>query len=133
MKYHVYWLLKSPWSLLVLNFLGMGNTIFFLRQKVDEKMIITNHWKVLVLNFLVMRKTVFFETKSWWKGDIYWLLKSSCFGQPKSSCFEPVGGGKCGLFFIQKVDVKIIFTGSFLAFHDIPGPGKYSFSCSDRA
>ena len=26
-----------------------------------------------------MGNTVFFWTKSWWKYDVYWLLKSSCF------------------------------------------------------
>ena len=44
----------------------------------------------------------FFEPKSWWKYDIYWLLKSYCF--------ELFGDGKYGIFFSQKVDVKMIFT-----------------------
>ena len=35
------------------------------------------------------------------------------------------------VFFRQKIDVKIIFTWYFWAFHDISGPGKYGFSCSD--
>ena len=144
----------------------------------------------MVFNFSGVENTVFFEPKSWWKYDIYWLLK--CF------CFELFGDGKCGpfwgkklmerlyllvtekflfwafpwwkmwsflrqkvngkmiftdywkvlvlgyrkvlvlsfsligntVFFSQKVDVKVIFTWSFWAFHDIPGPGKYGFSCS---
>ena len=77
---------------------------------------------------------VFFEPKSWWKDDIYWLLKSSCFelfgdgkyglfssqevdGKDdiywlrKSSCFELFGGGKYGLFLSQEVDGKMIFAG----------------------
>ena len=66
----------------------------------------------------------FFESRSWWKDDIYWLLRSSCF--------ELFGDGKYGLFFSQKVDGKMIFTWSFWAFHDIPGPEKYGFSCSDN-
>ena len=45
---------------------------------------------------------VFFSQKSWWKYDIYWSLKSSCF--------DHFGNGKYGLFLIQKVDGKIIFT-----------------------
>ena len=103
----------------------------------------------------------FFELKSWWKYDISWLLKSSCF--------ELFGNGKYSLFwdkklmkrwyllitekflfwatkkllfwafqwweiwflFSQKVDVKKIFTQSFWAFYDIPEPGKYSF-CAVR-
>ena len=32
---------------------------------------------------------------------------------------------------IYKVDGQMIFTLSFWAFHDIPGLGKYGFSCSD--
>ena len=56
------------------------------------------------------------------KGGIYWLLKSSCL--------ELFGDGKNNLFFSQKVDGKIVFTWSFWAFHDIPGLGKYGFSCS---
>ena len=44
-----------------------------------------------------------FEPKSWWKDDIYWLLKSSCF--------ELFGGGKYGIFLSQEVDGKMIFTG----------------------
>ena len=34
-------------------------------------------------------------------------------------------------FFSQNVDVKVMFTWSFWAFHDIPGPGEYEFSCSE--
>ena len=81
-----------------------------------------------------MKIVVFFEPKSWWKDDIYWLLKSSCFelfddgkyglflsqevdGKDdiywllKSSCFELFGGGKYGIFLSQEVDGKMIFTG----------------------
>ena len=64
-----------------------------------------------------------FEPKSWWKYDIYWLLKSSCF--------ELFGDGKYDLFLSQEVDGKMIFSWSFWAFHNIPGLGKYGFSCSD--
>ena len=115
-------------------------------------MIFIGYWKTLVLNFSEMRNTVFFGPKSWWKDDIYWLLKSSCF--------ELFGDGKYGrflsqkvdgkmiftnywkvlvlnfsvmgntVFFSQKVDGKMIFTWSFWAFYDIPELEKYGFSCS---
>ena len=154
---YIYWLLKSS------CFEHFGNRKYglFLRQKVNEKMIFTDYWNVLVLNFSGMENTVFFEAKSWWKDDIYRLLKSSCF--------ELSPDGKCGLFcgkklrerryllitekflfwatekflflafrwweirsfFSQKVDVKVIFTWSFWAFHDFQGPGKYGFLCID--
>ena len=73
----------------------------FLSQKVDGKMLFTDYWKVLVLNFSVIGKMVFFESRSWWKDDIYWLMKSFCF--------EFYGDGKYGLFFRQKVDEKMIY------------------------
>ena len=107
------------------------------------------------MKFLGIKNVVYFEPKSWWKDDIYWLMKSSCFelfGDEKcglflsqevnrkddiywlrkSSCFQLFNGGKYDLFFSQNVDGKMIFTWFFWAFHDIPGPGKYGFSCSDN-
>ena len=120
-KYDIYWLLKCSWG---------WKIRYFLMQKVDGKVIFTGYWKVLVLSFSVMENAVFFEAKSSWKDDIYWLLKSSCFGLPKSYCFELFGDGKHGLFFSEKIDLKVICTWSLWAFHDIPGPEKYGFSCS---
>ena len=76
-------------KVLVLKFLGMKNMIF-LSQKVDGNMIFTDYWKGLVLDFSVMGNTVFFESRSSWKHDIYWLLRSSCF--------ELFGDGKYSLF-----------------------------------
>ena len=89
---------------------------YFVTQKVDGKMIFTNYWKVFVLKFSVMGNTVFFKSRSWWKDDIYWLLRSSCF--------ELFGDGKYDPFFIQKA------TSSSWAFHGILGLGKYGFSSS---
>ena len=86
-KYDIYWLLKSS----CFNLFGNGKYGLFLSQKVDGNMVFTDYWKVLVLNFSVMGNTVFFEPGSWWKDDIYWLLRSSCF--------ELFGDGKYGLFF----------------------------------
>ena len=139
---------SDNWKVLVLKFLEMKNMVF-LSQKVDGNMIFTDYWKFLVLIFSEMGNTVFswakklierwyllitemvlfwtfrwweirsfFESRSWWK-DIYWLLRSSCL--------KLFGDGKYGLFFSQNVDGKMIYTWSFLAFHDIPGPGKYGF------
>ena len=65
----------------------------------------------------------FLESKCWWKDDICWLRKSSCF--------ELFGDRKYCLFLSQKVDGKMIFTWPFLVFHDIPGHGKYGSPCSD--
>ena len=62
----------------------------------------TGCYRALVLNFLGMENTVFFEPKFWWKYDIYWYLKNSCF--------EIFGNGKYSLFLRQKVDGKMTFT-----------------------
>ena len=88
----------------------------FVTQKVDGKVIFADYWKVLVLKFSVMGNTVFFKSRSWWKDDIYWLLRSSCF--------ELFGDGKYDPFFTQKA------TSSFWAFHGILGLAKYGFSSS---
>ena len=143
---------SDNWKVLVLKFLEIKN-MAFLSQKVDGNMIITDYWKVLVLTFSEMGNMVFswakkltdiwyllitgeflfwtfrgwgirffFEPRSWSKDDIYWLLRSSCF--------ELFVDGKYGLFYRQKVDGKMIFTWSFWAFYDVPGPGKYGFSPS---
>ena len=74
----------------------------FFEQNVHRKMIFTNYWIAPVLNFSKIGNMVFFEPKSWWKDEIYRLLKSSCF--------ELFGDRKYALFFSQKVDGKIIFT-----------------------
>ena len=50
-----------------------------------------------------MKNVVSFEPKSWWKDDIYWLRKGSCF--------ELFGGEKYGLFGVKKLMEKIIFAG----------------------
>ena len=112
-EYHIYWLLKifRDWKY------GL-----FSSQKVGGNMIFIDYWKVLVLNFRTWEIRSFFEPKSWWKDDIYWLLKNSCF--------ELIGDGKYSLSFSRKVDGKMILTWSFWAFHDIPGLRKYGFSCS---
>ena len=134
-----------------MNFLEVKNMVF-LSQKIDGNMIFTDYWKFLFWSFREGEIRSFFEPKSWWKDNIYSLLKSSCF--------ELFGDGKCGLFVSQQVDGKMIFTGYwqvlvlnflvmgntvffqpkswwkndiylvFWAFHDIPEREKYGFSRS---
>ena len=139
-------------KVLVLKFLEMKDMVF-LSQNIDGNMILTDYWEVLALTFSEMGNMVFswakdltgiryllitgkflfwtfrlweirsfFESRSWWKDDMYWLLRSCCF--------ERFRDGKYGVFFSQKSDGKMIFTWSFWAFYDIPGPGKYGFSRS---
>ena len=97
-KYGLFWAKKllERWYLLItekflFNLFRDGKHGLSLSQKVDGKMILTDYWKDLVLIFSGMGNTVFFEPKSWWRDDIYWLLRSSCF--------ELFGDGKYGLFF----------------------------------
>ena len=152
-------ILIDYWNVLVLNFSEMGNTVFFetkneniiftdwllkcscfelfgdgkyglfLRQKVDAKMIFTGYWKVFVLSFSVMGNTVFLRQKG--NGKViftdYWKVLVLGYQKVLDLSFLVMGNK---VFFSQKVDIKVIFTCSFLAFHDIPGPGKYGFLCS---
>ena len=99
MEYHVYYFLKK------FLFFGDGKYAYFSIQKVDGNVLFTDYWQVLVLNFLEIENTVFFEPKSWWKDDLYCLLKVSCF--------ELFDDWKYGLFFSQKVDEEMIFTCRF--------------------
>ena len=117
-KYDTYWLLKSSCFELFRN----GKYGLFWDKKLVKRSYLLITEMFLFWTFRGWKIWPLFEAKSWWKDDIYWLLKSSCF--------ELFGDGKYGLFFSQKVDVKVIFTWSFWAFHDIPGPGKYGSSCS---
>ena len=87
----IYWLLKSS----CFKYLWDEKNGLFLSQKVDGKKLFTDYWKVLVLIFSGMGNTVFFKPKSWWKDDIDWLLRSSCF--------ELFCDGKYGLFSAKKL------------------------------
>ena len=98
MEYHLYWLIKSS----CFEIFGDRKYDLFSSQEVDGNMMFIDYWKVLGLDFSEIGNTVFFESKSWWKDDIYWL--------PKKSCFELFEDGKYGLSLSQKVDGKIIFT-----------------------
>ena len=108
-------------KVLVLKFLEMKDMVF-LSQKVDGNMIFTDYWKVLVLNFSMMGNTVFFESRSWWKR--WYLLITEKF------LFWTFWWWKIQSFFQPKSWWMMIFTWYFWAFHDIPGLGKYGFSCS---
>ena len=110
------------WKVFVLNFSEMGNTVFFWDKNLMERWYLLITEKLLFWTFWRWEIRSFLEPKSWWKDDIYWLLKSSRF--------ELSGDEKYGLFLNQKVDGKMIFTWCFWVFHDIPGLGKYDFPCS---
>ena len=101
---HIYVLLESS----CFELFGNGKYSLFLRQKINEKMIFTDYWNALVLNFSGMENTTVFEAKSWWKDDIYWLLKSSCF--------EFFRDGICGLLWCKQLMERwyLLITEKFL-------------------
>ena len=114
---------SDNFKVLVLKFLEMKNMVF-LSQKVDGNMIFTDYWKVLILFFSEMENTAF----SWAKKLIerwYLLIK-------ENALFWTLRWWKMRSFLSQEVDGKMIFAWSFWAFYDIPGPGKYGFSRSER-
>ena len=76
--------------------------VFFRAKKLMKISYLLTTKKFLFWIFQRWEIRSFFEPKSWWKVDIYWLLKSSCF-----ELFED---GKYGLFLSQKVHGKMIFT-----------------------
>ena len=106
-------------KVLVLIFLEIRNTVFSWAKKLIERWYLLITEKVLFWTFPWWQIRSFFESISWWKDDIYWLRRNSCF--------ELFGDGKYGLSYSQKVDGKMIFTWVFWAFYDIPRPGKYGF------
>ena len=77
-------------KVLILTFSGMGNTVLFLSQKFMEIWYLLITEKSLFWTFWWWEIRSFFQSRSWWKDDIYWLLRSSCF--------ELFGDGKYGLF-----------------------------------
>ena len=109
-------------KVLVSNFSVMENMVFFEPRGWWKRWYLLITENVLFWTFRWWEIRSFFESRSRWKDDIYWLLRSSCF--------EPFGDGKYNLFFSQKVGGKMIFTWSSWAFHDIRGLGKYNLSCS---
>ena len=76
--------------------------VVFLAKKLMERWYLLITEKFLFWTFWKWKTRSFCKPKSWWKDDIYWLLKSSRF--------ELFGDRKYGLFLSQKVDGKLIFT-----------------------
>ena len=112
---------------------------------ITEKSLFWSFWKLEIRLFLA--------PKSWLKDDIYWLLKRSCFelsGDGKYSIFwsQEVDGkmiftgyweviilnfsvkGNTVFFSAKKLMERWYLHVFFLAFYDIPRPGKYGFSRS---
>ena len=83
------------WKVLYLDFSGMGNTVFFWDKKLIKRWCLLITDMFLFWTFRGRKIRSFFEAKSWWKDDIYQLLKSPCF--------ELFHDGKCGLIWDKKL------------------------------
>ena len=86
----VYWLLRGPYF----EIFGDEKYCLFFSQKVEIWYLLITE-KILLWNFWEWETLSFFEAKSWWKDDIYCLLKSSCF--------KIFGEGKYVLFWDKKL------------------------------
>ena len=84
--YIVYWLLKGP----CFEFFRDGKYGLFWAKKSMEIWYLLITGKFLFWTFPEWEIRPFFDIKSWWKGDIYWLLESSSF--------QLFGDEKYGLF-----------------------------------
>ena len=76
-----------------MKFSEKENTVFFRAKRFMEIWYLLMIENFLVLNFWEMGNTFFFDPKSWWKDEIYWLLKSFCF--------KLFGDRKYGLFWAK--------------------------------
>ena len=112
-KYGLFWAKKlvEIWYLLITEtfvlwtFRGVGNTVFLWDKDLMERWYLRITETFLFWNFREWEIRSFFEARSSWKDDISLLLKSSCFGLPKSSCFELFFDGKylLGLFQLSMI------------------------------
>ena len=96
------------WKFFLLVVSRIGYTVIFWAIKLMERRYLLITEKLFVLNFSVMGIRSFFESRSWWKDDIYCLLRSCCF--------ELFGDGKYGLFFQPKYWWKDDIYLKFLSF-----------------
>ena len=115
MEYHLYWQLKSS------CFEYFGDEKYrILSQIVDKNRTFIDYSEVLVLIVSWMKNMVFFEPKYWWKDDIYWLLKRSCF--------ELFGDGKYGPFWVEKLLERWYLHGLFVFYMIFQDLGNIVFS-----
>ena len=96
------------WKVLILNFLGMGNTLIFWAKKLMERWYLLVTEKFLFWTFQRWEIRSLFDPKSWWKGGVYWSLKSSCF--------EVFGDEKYAHFWAKKLMERwyLLITEKFL-------------------
>ena len=93
-------------KVLALKYSEMENTVFFWAKKVMEIWYLMITEKFLFWTFWWWEIRSFFQPRSWWKNDIYWLLKSSCF--------ELFRDGKFGLFLAMMERWYLLITEKFL-------------------
>ena len=65
------------WKVLVSTLSEMGNTVFSWAKKLTEIWYLLITGKFLFWTFRWLEIRSYFEWRSWWKNDIYWLLRRS--------------------------------------------------------
>ena len=93
------------WKVLVLTFSEMGNTVFSWAKNLTEIWYLLITGKFLFWTFRWRGIRYFFESRSWWKNDIYWLLRSSFF--------ELFSERKYGVFSAKKLMERWYLPGLF--------------------
>ena len=81
-----------------INLLEMGNTVFNWAKKLIERWYLLISQKFLFRAFSKCKIRSSFEPKRWWKNNICWLLKSSCF--------KLFGDGKYGLLSVKNLNER---------------------------
>ena len=76
----------------------MGNTVFNWAKKLIERWYLLISQKFLFRAFSKCKIRSSFEPKRWWKNNICWLLKSSCF--------KLFGDGKYGLLSVKNLNER---------------------------
>ena len=152
-KYHTYWLLKSSCFELFRN--GKYGVLWDKKLVKRSYLLITEMflfwtfrgWKIRPLFeaktrwYLLVTENFLFWAFPLWEIRFFWgknvmetwyllITEKFLFWATEKFLLWTFWWWEIRSFFSQKVDVKVIFTCSFWAFHDIPGPGKYCFLCS---
>ena len=99
------WYLLITEKLLFWSFREWEIRPFFWAKKLMERWYLLITEKFLFWTFWWWEIRSFFQSRSWWKDDIYWLLRSFCF--------KIFGGEKYGLLSAKKLMERWYLLGLF--------------------
>ena len=112
-----------------MNFSTGGKYGLFWEKKLIERWYLLITKKFLFLKFSRTGNTVFFWNKKMMDRWYLMVTEKFLFWATEKFLFWTFRWWEIRSFFSQKVDVRITLAWSFRAFNDIPGHGKYGFSC----